>query len=170
MKAFEPHLVELPDREMLTVTTTGDPNSLGDTAFSSLFGTAYATKFKVYKPRGQKATFGKLCALWPDAHLKQKSEWTGIWGLPVPDFFEEKDLLQKDPGNPVHMDIWSGGTYAQILHIGSYSEEAPTVEKLHRFIEDQGLEMKDVPGTHEEEYLTSPDAKVVKTVIRYRIK
>jgi hypothetical protein len=43
----------------------------------------------------------------------------------------------------------------------------PTVERLHKFIADSGYE---VTGVHEEEYLTKPDAKVVKTIIRYEVR
>jgi len=28
---------------------------------------------------------GKLRARWPDAHLVPDDQWTGIWGLPVPE-------------------------------------------------------------------------------------
>lgn len=170
MKAFVPELKKIPDRKVLTITTIGDPSEVGDAAFSALYGTAYATRFKVYKPQGLKVVFGKLCALWPDAHIKPRNEWSGTWAVPVPDFYKEEELIQKDFTNPIKLEVWPGGTYAQILHVGPYSEEGPTVAKLHEFIELQGIDMKDVPGTHEEEYLTSPDAKVVKTIIRYRIK
>ena len=171
MKAVTPETIKLPDRKMLLVTTIGDPSKVGDEAFSRLYGTAYGTKFKVYKPKGIPVAFGKLSALWPDAHLKPRDAWTGIWGVPVPDCYEERDLIQKDPKNPVELEIWPGGTYAQILHKGPYSEEGPTVMKLHEYIEGElKVAMKDVPGTHEEEYLTSPDAKDQKTIIRYRIK
>jgi hypothetical protein len=171
MKAFTPEIVTLPDRKMLVATSVGDPNIVGDEVFTRLYGTAYSTKFKVYKPRGLAVTFGKLCALWPDAHLKPKDEWTGIWAVPVPDFYEDDDLIQKDPARTVTLDIWPGGTYAQILHKGPYSEEGPTVIKLHEYIEEEmKVPMKDIAGTHEEEYLTSPDAKEVKTIIRYMVK
>ena len=162
MKAFIPELIDLPDRKVLTITSIGDPNFVNENVFSSLYGTAFGTRFKIYKPKGLEVKFGKLTALWPDAHLIPKDKWTGIWAIPVPDFYENKDLVQKDPGNPVQIEIWKGGIYAQILHLGSYSEEEPTIIKLHEFIEKQGIKMKDIPGIHEEEYLTSPDAKVVK--------
>jgi hypothetical protein len=170
MKAFIPETIELADRKMLTATSIGDPNKVGEEVFARLYGTAYGTKFKVYKPKGLVVTFGKLSALWPDAHLKPKDEWTGIWGVPVPDFFEEKDLIQKDSSKPIKLEIWPGGKYAQILHIGPYSEEGPTIIKLHEYIEKElGIPMADVPGAHEEEYLTRPDAKIQKTIIRYRL-
>lgn len=170
MKAFIPELIELPDRKVLTVTSFGDPKEVGESVFSVLYGTAYGTKFKTFKPKGIKMELGKLVALWPDAHLKPKSQWTGIWVVPVPDYVTEKDLVQKEETNPAKLEILPGGTYAQILHLGSYAEEGPTIKILHNFIEAQGVEMKDVIGKHEEEYLTKPDSKVVKTIIRYRIK
>lgn len=171
MKAFIPETIILPDRKVLTITSVGDPNVVGGEVFGALYGTAYSTKFKTFKPQGKTMPLGKLCALWPDAHLKPKDEWTGIWAIPVPDFVEKSDIVQKVPENPVELVVWKGGTYAQILHKGPYSEEGPTVTKLHEYIEKElGVAMKDVPGTHEEEYLTSPDAKDQKTIIRYRVK
>jgi len=169
MKAFVPELVTLPDRKVLTITSVSDPNHVPEEIFKALFGTAYGTKFKTFKPKGVQMPLGKLCALWPDAHLKPKNEWTGIWAIPVPNFVTDKDIIQKDAAHPVAFTIWKGGQHAQILHKGPYAEEGPTIAKLHAFIEEHGISMKDVPGTHEEEYLTSPDAKEMKTIIRYRL-
>lgn len=170
MKALVPEIIEIPDRKVLTITSIGDPNTVNEKVFGALFGTAYSTKFKTFKPRGIKMELGKLSAMWPDAHSKPKNEWTGIWAVPVPDYVTESDIIQKDPELKIELGVWKGGTYAQILHIGKYTEETPTIAKLHEFIEANGVKMADVPGIHEEEYLTSPDSKVIKTIIRYRIK
>lgn len=170
MKAFVPEVVTLPDRKMLTVTFIGDPNVVGEGVFGALYGTAYGTKFKIFKPQGIKMELGKLVAMWPDAHLKPKNEWTGIWAVPVPDYVTEADVIQKDPENPVTFVTWPGGKYAQILHLGTYAEEGPTIKILHDYIENVvGIPMAGVIGKHEEEYLTKPDSKVVKTIIRYRL-
>ena len=58
-------------------------------------------------------------------------------------------------------------TVAQIVHLGSYRTEAKTIEKLLKFIAEEGLE---IAGVHEEEYLTRPGAKVQKTIIRYPVR
>jgi len=71
------------------------------------------------------------------------------------------------PNVEVKIETWEYGTVAQILHLGPYDQEYPTVERLHKFIADSGYELA---GPHEEEYLTSPDAKVQKTIIRYPIR
>lgn len=167
MKALQPEFTKAEPITVLTITSIGDPNHV-EKYFNALYGTAYGTKFKVYKPQGKVMAFGKLIGRWPDAHLKPKNQWTGIWGLPVPDFVTQDDLIQKDPTLPVKVEVWAYKDVAQILHIGPYTEEGPTVEILHKFIHDNGYE---IDGTsHEELYLTSPDAKLQKTVIRYKVK
>ena len=88
-----------------------------------------------------------------------------ILGLPVP--IDTASLPQKVAEVEVVMETWSYGTIAQILHIGAYDQETLNIERLQRYIKDNGYE---ISGDHEEEYLTSPDAKVVKTIIRYPVR
>ena len=76
-------------------------------------------------------------------------------------------LPQKIAGTEIKLETWHYGTVAQILHIGAYTEENPTVKRLTEFIKEEGYQ---IIGVHEEEYLTAPDAKVAKTLIRYRVK
>lgn len=167
MKAFTPQISKLTDRKVISVTSIGDPKFIMEPYMKALYGAAYYAKMKVYKPKGIKMELGKLAARWPDAHLKPKNKWTGIWGVTVPEYVTVKDIIQKDPKIPVNVDIWKGGTYAEILHLGPFSEEGPTVQKIHDFIKSKGYE---IAGPHEEEYLTKPDAKDQKTIIRYSIK
>ena len=165
MKTFIPQISKLPKRKVISVTSVGDPNRV-EPFMKALYGAAYYAKMKVYKPRGIKMELGKLSAHWPDAHLKPKDKWTGVWGVAVPDYVSKKDIIQKDKNILVSIDVWKGGTYAEILHLGTYAEEAPTIQKLHDFIEEQGYK---IAGDHEEEYLTRPGSKNQKTIIRYLI-
>lgn len=165
MRAFKPELTSVDLVTVLTLKSVGDPNK-SEKYFNALYGTAYATKFKVYKPQGKQMKLGKLMARWPDAHLKPKHEWTGVWALPVPDFVKQDDLVQKDPIMKVSVEKWTYGDVAQILHKGSYADEGSTVTMLHDFIKSSGLK---IDGDHEEVYLTSPDAKEQKTIIRYKV-
>jgi hypothetical protein len=92
-------------------------------------------------------------------------QWTAHWALPIPD--DTQTLPKKSPDDPdVAIAIWEYGTVAQVLHLGPYSEEGPTIAALHKFIGESGYR---IIGEHEEEYLTSPKAKVMKTIIRYRV-
>lgn len=162
--AVEPEIVKLPARKMAVVQAKGEPSKQVEHVLPALYGSAYMLKFQ--RKRERKAMeMGALIGQWPDAHLLPKEQWTGIWALPVPK--DVRKLPQKVPEVPVKLETWEAGTVAQILHIGSYDTETPTVRKLHEFIASRGYE---VAGPHEEEYLTSPRAKVQKTLIRYAIR
>ncbi len=130
-----------------------------------LYGSVYTIKFDLKKKGLPTFKVSGLRARYPDAHLAPKEEWTIIIGLPIPE--DTTSLPQKVPAIEVKIEQWQYGTVGQILHLGPYDQEYATVERLQRFIEDSGYEIADV---HEEEYLTSPDAKVMKTIIRYQIK
>jgi hypothetical protein len=165
MKPLAPEIVEMPKQKMAVVTTKGDPNTAAPNALGALYGSVYTLKFDLKKRTGESFKVRGLRARWPDAHLMPKDQWTGIWALPIP---EDTDWLpQKSPDIKVKIETWEYGTVAQVLHIGPYSEEGPTVTLLHRFIADNGFE---IAGCHEEEYLTSPEARVQKTVIRYQVR
>lgn len=160
----EPQVIEMPAQKMAVVYVKGDPNEVMSDVMPALYGSVYTLKFEL-KKKGIEFKVTGLRARWPNAHLVPKDEWIGICGLPVPD--ETTSIFQKVPDVEVKIEQWDYGTVAQVLHIGSYSEEQPTVERLHKFIEDNGYE---ISGIHEEEYLTSPQAKVQKTIIRYPVK
>lgn len=166
MKPFIPEVVTLPMRTVLSVTLIGAPNTTASTAMPALYGTAYGTKFKVFKPKGKEMKIGPSSAFWPDAHLKPKTKWTAIWNLEIPAFVTQKDLLQKNPKLPVKVSSLKAGTYAQVLYIGPYDKEAPTIKKLHAYIKAQKLVLA---GPHEEVYMSRPGPKA-KTIIRYTVK
>ncbi len=168
MKPLVPEITKLTPLTVLTITSHGDPNKVMEEYMKSLYGTAYAVKMKVYKPQGKKVELGPLIGRWPDAHLKPKRNWTGIWGLPISNFVRKSDLIQKNPDRPVQLESWKYGSVAQILHIGPYTEEGPTVQLLHDFIKKEGYVIDG--NSHEEVYLTSPKAKTQKTIIRYKVK
>lgn len=61
------------------------------------------------------------------------------------------------------------GKAAQIMHIGPYSAEGPTIERLHRFIGEQGYALR---GWHHEIYLGDPRRAApekLRTIIRQPI-
>jgi len=165
MKPFIPEIIKLKPRTVLTLTTVGDPNKVAADSMPALFGTAYQTKFKTFKPKKKVMVVGKLAARWPDAHLKPKSKWTGVWGLEVSDFVKQKDLVMKHPTLKPKVVTWPYGTVAQVLYVGPYTGEGPTIKKLHAFVTASGYRLA---GPHEEEYLTKPGPKA-KTIIRYVI-
>jgi len=160
----EPQILEMPPQKMAVVYMKGDPNKVMPEFMPALYGSVYKLKFDL-KKKDIEFKVDKLRARWPNAHLVPKDEWLGICGLPIPE--DATSLPQKMPDVEVKIETWEYGTVAQILHLGPYDQEYPTVERLHKFIADSGYE---IAGVHEEEYLTSPDAKVQKTIIRYPIR
>lgn len=167
MKPAVPQLVTLPARTMAVVRTTGDPAETGGRAFPALYGAVYTLKFALRK-EGIAFAVEPPCARWyngPDWRAVPRSAWTAAWALPVPDGTTE--LVQKDPLTPVVIEAWDYGDVAQVLHVGTYAEEEPTIEMLHAFIAEQGLE---IAGPHEEVYVSRPGAANQKTIIRYQVR
>ena len=161
----EPQILEMPAQKMAVVNGKGAPDKVFPELMPALYGSVYTLKFDLKKRGLETFKVSGLCARYPDAHYVPMEEWAHIIGLPVPG--DTTSLPQKVACIEVKLETWDYGTVAQILHLGPYDQEGPTVERLHKFIEDNGYE---IAGSHEEEYLTSPDAKVIKTIIRYPIR
>ena len=161
----EPQILEMATQKMAVVHAKGAPDKVFPEFMPALYGSVYTLKFDLKKKGLPTFKVSGLRARYPDAHLVPKEEWTIITGLPIPE--DTTSLPQKVPNIEVKTEQWQYGTVAQILHLGPYDQEYATVERLHQFIADNGYE---IAGVHEEEYLTSPDAKVLKTIIRYPIK
>jgi hypothetical protein len=70
----------------------------------------------------------------------------------------------------VRFERFHEGPSVQIMHIGPYSAEAPTIARMHAFIEENGY----VPnGKHHEIYLGDPRRTApekLKTVLRQPVK
>ncbi|MBA7493719.1 hypothetical protein ES702_04281 [subsurface metagenome] len=161
----EPQILEMLSQKMAVVYAKGTPNKVFPEVLPALYGSVYTLKFDLKKKGLPTFKVSGLRTRYPDAHLVPKEEWTHIIGLPIPE--DTTSLPQKVAGTEVKIETWEYGTVAQILHLGAYDQEQPTVDRLHKFIEDNGYK---IAGVHEEEYLTRPDAKVVKTIIRYPVK
>lgn len=163
----DPEILDMPARTMAVVRTTGDPNDLGERVFKALYGSAYTLKFDL-KKRGADFKMEPPRARWfagVDWKTVPREQWEAAWALPVPDGTTE--LPQKVAETPVVIEHWEYGAVAQILHLGAYADEEPTIDRLHSFIEQSGYE---IAGPHEEEYLSRPGAKTPKTVIRYQVR
>lgn len=164
-KATEPRIVDLPRQMMAVVRGMGAPDKFFPQAMPALYGSVYTLKFDLKKKGLPTFKVGAPHARYPNAHKVDKKSWTIILGIPVPE--DTSSLPQKVPGTPVTLETWDYGPTAEILHLGPYDKETPTIERLLAFIRESGYE---IAGDHEEEYLSLPDAKVPKTVIRYPVK
>ncbi len=74
------------------------------------------------------------------------------------------------PYDAASLDVVDEGRAVQILHVGPYEQETPTIEQLHRYIDEHGLR---ISGRHHEIYLSDPrrtKPEKLKTVIRYAVE
>ncbi len=72
--------------------------------------------------------------------------------------------------NDVVLEDFHEGLSAQVMHMGPYSDEGPTIRSLHDFIEGHGYRMR---GLHHEIYLSDPRRTAperIKTIIRQPIE
>jgi hypothetical protein len=132
-KSQKPRIVDKPSQTVAVVTSKGDPNVVGERVFKALFGSVYTLKMSMKKSGSGDFKVTGLRARWPDAHIAPKDEWTAHWAIPIPEGTME--LPQKNPPPEVRVEIWSYGSVGEVLHIGPYSEEGPSVQSLHEFIE-----------------------------------
>ena len=81
----------------------------------------------------------------------------------IPEVTAKKKLVA---GNGVRFGTYEEGAAAQVLHVGPYADEAPTIQLLHEFIANEGLQRS---GLHHEIYLGDPrktDPAKLRTIIR----
>jgi len=70
----------------------------------------------------------------------------------------------------VRREVLREGLCAQVLHVGPYAAEKPTIEALHAFIAGQGLAFA---GSHHEIYISDPNRTApakLKTIVRQPVK
>jgi len=70
----------------------------------------------------------------------------------------------------LRFESFAEGLSAQVMHLGPYSEEGPTVERLNAFIAEQGFEPA---GKHHEIYMGDPRRAApdkLKTVVRQPVR
>ena len=70
----------------------------------------------------------------------------------------------------LRLETYQEGLSVQILHIGSYDDEGPTIGRMHAFIDENGYEPA---GKHHEIYLSDPRKvapEKLKTVLRQPVR
>lgn len=176
--------VDVPAMNYLMVDGEGDPNTSQafKDAVEVLFPLSYTLKFMVKKgPMAIDYGVMPLEGLWwaddmSTFSVEDKSNWHWTLMIMQPDFVTGKMVDTaiaevKKKKNPsalpkVRFETLLEGVCAQIMHIGPFSEEGPTVEKVHQFIAECGCKRT---KKHHEIYLSDTrkaDPKKWKTVIR----
>jgi hypothetical protein len=180
--AREPAIVNVPSMNFLMVDGEGDPNTSQayKEAVEALYATSYTLKFMI-KKRSPEDDYGvmPLEGLWDDptsfgSEQRAGWRWTAMIMQPdvvtpalVAEAIAEAAGKRDLPALPrLRVEPFHEGTAAQILYIGPYAAEQPTIERLHRFIADRGGALT---GRHHEIYLSDPRRTAperLKTIIR----
>ena len=142
-------IVEVPQMNFLMVDGEGDPNtaqSFSD-AIEALYPVSYTLKFMVKKGEiGIDYGVLPLEAIWWSDDMSafttgNKDAWKWTLMIMQPDFITQKMVKEameqvkkkKSPASLplVRFETFKEGKAAQIMHIGPFSEEGPTIEKVH---------------------------------------
>lgn len=164
----DPQISIKENQKVLVVEAKGDPNIVGGKAFGLVFKLYYKIAGTPKGP-GQHAPRAR----WPKSLDVPKSDWIGLYAMPVPENTTELPDYEADPELTVTLEEWEYGDVAEILHIGPYDKEEPTVKRLLDFVNKQGYT---AIGAHEEEYLKGPtmfsrgNPEEYVTIIRYQVK
>lgn len=165
----QPQVRAVADQKVLVVETQGDPTKVGGEAFKLLFKTYFKLPGVSKNPRNLAPR-----ARWPLSVDTPKDQWVGRYAMPVPETVNSlPDHAANPSGLSVKLATWEYGEVAEILHVGPYGREEPTIRRLVDFIKEGGYA---IVGEHEEEYIKGPglffkgNPEKYLTIVRYRVK
>lgn len=180
-------IVDVPQMNFLMVDGAGNPNTSHEfkDAIEALYAVSYALKFIIKKEMTMDYVVMPPEGLWwcddmAEFNTENKDAWKWILMIMQPQYVTEDlfdkaiiqvEIKKKLPAiSRIRFQNLHEGLSAQIMHIGPYSDEAPTIEKLHDFIKENGYGFS---GKHHEIYLSDPrksSPQKMKTVLRQPIK
>ncbi|MEW5814677.1 MAG: GyrI-like domain-containing protein [Spirochaetota bacterium] len=182
--AKKPSLVKVPKMNFLMIDGMGDPNTAQSyqEAVNALYAVAYSLKFRLKKGENP-VDYGvpPLEGLWwvedmREFDMNRKDNWKWSMMIMQPSMItetlvqtaiDEVSAKKELPALPwLRFAAYDEGLAAQVLHIGPYSAEGPTIQMLHDFIRREGYLLK---GKHHEIYLGDPRKTApekLKTIIR----
>jgi hypothetical protein len=182
-KVGVPELVEVPVARFLMIDGHGNPNMSSTFAetVQTLYSGAYAIKFALKKAGGPDERVAPVEGLWwgseaVDFAASSKDDWNWTMMIRIPDAATDElvasaltNAAAKKPDlafDRVRVEQFAEGLAAQVMYVGPYAEEGPTIAALHAFVAEHGYRRA---GKHHEIYLGDPrraDPARLKTVLR----
>ncbi|MEP9351952.1 GyrI-like domain-containing protein [Xanthobacter sp. KR7-225] len=181
-------VLDLPPLTYFAVDGAGNPNTAAEygAAVEALYAASYTLKFMSKDSLKSDYVVPPLEGLWwaddmADFTARRKDRWKWRMMILVPDFVGDamaKEAIartkakKKLPGlSKLCVTRLEEGRVAQTLHVGSYDDEGPILERLHgEFLPANGLAPT---GHHHEIYLSDPRktaADKLKTVLRQPVR
>lgn len=192
----KPMLIQVPKITYVTIIGKGDPNTSKEykEAIELLYGVSYTIKMSKMSDDKIDGYFEyvvpPLEGLWwldekpEDLMITDKSKFYWKSMIRLPEFVSIevfKEAIRKLKAKKPHLNVdkinyeeIEEGKCVQIMHIGSFDDEAGSIKKIYEYIEENDLEI-DLCKTrfHHEIYLSDfrkTKAEKLKTVIRYPVK
>ncbi len=180
--------VEVAPVQYLAVDGHGNPGTSERyaEALEALYATAYGVKFASKNALGRDFVVAPLEGLWWAGDMgaftagnKDQWDWTMIISQPdwiIPEMVGAvvgQAAAKKDLSGLARLRVLvlSEGLCVQILHIGPYDDEAPTLARLHgQYMPEHGLAFN---GKHHEIYLSDPRRAApgkLKTILRQPVQ
>lgn len=182
-------IVDVAEMKFLQIEGHGDPNHAPayQQAVETLYAVAYKLKFASKNLLGKDYTVPPLEGLWWAEDMDSfsvnidKSAWDWRMMIMTPEwittemFNEAAELAGKGKELPalelIQLEPYHEGLAAQILHIGAYDDEGPTLARLHQeWLPENGFIEN---GKHHEIYLSDPRRTApekLKTILRQPVK
>jgi hypothetical protein len=171
-----PELVEFNEIPFLTIAGKGEPGGEEFTSkVEALYSLAYGVK-NIYKKQGKDFAVPKLEGLWWVNSDKPALEVL----LRLPDFvtLEVFEKTREEVFKKKHLELTKEikfeeikeGRSVQVMHLGPYSIESETIEKMRDFMKKNDLAEN---GLHHEIYLSDPRKMApekMKTILRQPVK
>ena len=183
-KEFE--IVDVPEMQFIRIDGLGSPDSEQyGTAIEWLYSASYPIKFISKEENDRDYVVPPLEGLWwaddMDAYTRgERDSWKWTMMIMQPDWVTPEmyqaglDKAAKKLGSvpeSLRFESFAEGQSVQILHVGPYSEEAPTIARLHNeYLPSNGLIEN---GHHHEIYLGDPRRTApekLKTILRQPVR
>lgn len=184
-----PTIVDVPPLNFLMIDGRGYPGTSQEykEALETLYPLSYTLKF-IMKKKGKDYVVMPIEGLWwaenmdvfTEAYMEKKDEWLWTSMIMQPDFITQElvdhaiDEVRKKKDPPaiekLRFEKYHEGLSVQILYFGPYSDEGPTIARMHQYAEEQGYRLR---GKHHEIYLSDPrrtKPERLKTIIRQPIE
>ncbi len=174
--------IDVPAMNFLLIDGEGAPTSSQFIeAVEALFSVSYTLKFIIKKGKGVDYGVMPLEGLWwvddmTKFNADQKDEWKWTAMIMQPKYVDASDVTlaveqvkkkKKLVALPkVRFESFKEGNAAQIMYVGPFSAEGPTITKIHAYIENSGHTLS---GKHHEIYLNNPATAApekLKTILR----
>lgn len=183
--------LDLPARRFVMIDGEGAP---GEEAFAprmpGLYGTVYPLRFAL-KRRGVEERIGPLEGLWWTVDgttdfdeifggTGGRGDWRWLLLIAIPEAATAVEVahaveaarakLVEPHASSLRVETFDEGRVAQALHLGPYSTERATIERLHAAIAEAGLTPR---GRHHEIYMGDPrraKPENIRTILRQPVE